>query len=132
MYDKKLILSASANALKLANHYHDPFISYESLHVKSKRASPVMYSEYKLALLLFKTYNLCYPEQEWIELNFNQSLMSRQSFLHVIKNNNFKVGLNSLCNRFHKLNDKIPLEWLNKNFLAYKLECKKKFLTFNV
>ena len=131
LYDKKLLLTASARALKLATHYRDPLISYKNLHVNTKRATPDMYCDYKLSLLLYKTFNLCQPESEWTELNFCQTLMSRQSCFHVNKSNRLKVGLNCLCNRFHHINDKIPLVWLNEPFLAFKLECKKLFLSFN-
>ena len=130
-YDKKLLLTASSKALKMATHYCYPDISYKNLHVNTKRATPNMYCDYKLSLLLYKTFNLCKPESEWTELNFCQTLMSRQSFFHVIKNNRLRVGLNSLCNRFHHINDKIPLAWLNKPFLAFKIECKKMFLSFD-
>jgi hypothetical protein len=54
--------------------------------------------------------------------------MSRLVVFHVNKSNRYKIGLNSLCNRYNNLNDKIPLELLNKSYLAYKIECKKKFL----
>jgi hypothetical protein len=55
--------------------------------------------------------------------------MWRQTKFHFNKNNHLKIGMNSLCNHFHFLNDQIPLDWLNKLFLAYKIECKEKFLT---
>ena len=89
-----------------------------------------MYCNYKLALLLHKVYNQCQPEHEWIEMNFSQTLMSRQTHFHVNKNNRLRIGLNSLCNRFHYINDKIELTLLNKSYLAYKLDCKKMFLTY--
>jgi hypothetical protein len=54
--------------------------------------------------------------------------MSKETKFHVNKNNN-PVGINALWNHFHYSNDQIPLEWLNKSFLAYKIECKKNFLT---
>ena len=128
-FDKKLLLTASAKALKLATHFCDPMISYDNLHVTTNRATPSMYCDYKLSLLLYKTYNMQQPEEEWIIINFTQTLMSRQVFFHVNKNNRLRIGLNSLCNRFHYLNNKIPLEWLNYNYLTYKMQCKKLFLT---
>jgi hypothetical protein len=39
--------------------------------------------------------------------------------------------MNALSSRFFALNNKIPLEWLNDNYIVYKLKCKKKFLNFN-
>ena len=129
-FDKKLLFTASSNALKLANHYRDPMLSYMNLHKKLNRATPEMYSDYKLAILLYKTYNEQQPESTWTCLNFSQTLMSRQIFFHTNKTNINKVGLNCLENRLNSLNDKIPLEWLNKPFIPFKLEIKKSFLSF--
>ena len=129
-YDKKQLFTASARALRLANHYRDPMISFQNLHKKLKRATPEMYCDYKLALMLHKTYNDCIPESEWLELNCSQTLMSRQKLFHINKTNHHYVGLNNLSNRFHNLNDKIPLESLNKSFKAYKIEMKKKFIVY--
>jgi hypothetical protein len=89
-----------------------------------------MYSNYKLALLLHKTYNFCLPEEEWIALIFLQTLMSRQVFFHVNRSNNTWVGMNTLCNRFINLYEKIPLQWFNKSLLSFKLDCKNNFLKF--
>jgi hypothetical protein len=56
-----------------------------------------------------------------------------------VKTNNFvikmsgntSIGHNILTNKFHCLNGKIPLNWLNKSMEAFKIACKNKFLTFN-
>ncbi len=37
---KKMLLSASANALKLCNIFYDPSISYVDLHILHKRTLP--------------------------------------------------------------------------------------------
>ena len=130
-YDKKQLFNASSRALRLANHYRDPMISFQNLHKKLKRATPDMYCDYKLALMLHKTYNECTPESEWLELNYSQTLMSRQKLFHINRTNCHYVGLNILSNRFHSLNDKIPLDSLNKSFIAYKVEMKKKFIMYS-
>ena len=90
----------------------------------------MMYSNYKLALQLYKTFNDALPEFEWTCLNFNQTNMSRQTNFNVIRTNNINVGLNALTNRFQHLNGKIPLLWLNNSFTKYKIDCKSKFLSF--
>jgi hypothetical protein len=84
-FDKKLLLSALSNPLKLAIHYSDPMISLARLHILTSRATPQLYSNFKLALLLYRTFNNCSPETEWVELNFAQSFSSRQTFFHVNK-----------------------------------------------
>jgi hypothetical protein len=105
-------------------------MSYHNLDRKPNRATPEMYCNYKLALMLYKTHNDCLPESEWIALIFSQTLMSRQNYLHINKSNYNLVGLNIFTNRFHNLYDKIPLEWLNKTFLAFKIETKNKFIVY--
>ena len=123
------LLSDSANDLKMAFHYPRRLINYKTLHQISKRATPEMFSKYKLALLLYKIYNQCIPHDEWIVLNFNQYITTRQtSFMtnHNIKNN---VGKNALINRLNDLNGLISLDSLNLNIDGYKIECKKIFLT---
>ena len=39
-----------------------------------------------------------------------------------------RVGLNALSNRFHCLNDLIPLSWLNMSMNTFKVNCKKLLL----
>ena len=122
--DKAFLMTSSSYALKIATHFKFPFLSYKNLHRITNRATPQMYCNYKLSLSLYKTFNNQFPNSEWIHLNVNQMNMSRQTKFHVTRTNSRMIGMNALCNRFYYLNDKIPLEWLNKSFFAYKIECK--------
>lgn len=128
---KQKLLSTSANALKMALNYPQELISFQNLHRMTDRATPEMFSNYKLALLLFKTFNDKFPLQEWTQLNFSIILTTRQSKFAINRINRLCVGNNAICNRLNVLNDKIPLTWLNKNYSLYKIECKKLFLSFN-
>jgi hypothetical protein len=74
-------MSASANTLKVALRYPDASISFLEFHKMAKGATPQMFSNYKLALLLFKTFNADHTNDEWLNINFNQVLTS----LHHIK-----------------------------------------------
>ena len=127
---KHKLLSFSANAIKLALHYPKQQISYQNLHIIANRATPEMFCTYKLSLLLHKLYNNEYPIEEWTFLNFEQILTSRQTHFKITNNHNLLVGKNAITNRLNSLNDKIPLLWLNKSFVQFKLECKMKFLSF--
>ena len=95
----------------------------------TKRASPHSVCLYKIAMQLCKTYNLLLPEKEWVHLNWQQTFTLRQTTFKIIRNNNYKVGMNCQSNKFHVLTDKIPLLWLNKSLASFKNECKK--LLFN-
>ena len=90
-----------------------------------------MYSEYKNALQLYKLFNEQVPYTEWCHLNFNVINTSRQQFFEIRRNNNLRIGKNTLCNKLHDLNGKIPLDWLNLTFDKYKIKCKNKLLTFS-
>ena len=65
------------------------------------RATAENYLQYKNALCLFKIMNSIPPHTtEWVPLNFNQILTTRQSKFKTLKQNNRRVGLNALANRF--------------------------------
>ena len=127
--NKKLLLTASSNSLKVAFNYRYPLISHAAIHKLAKRATPSMFSMYKLALLLHNIYNTDIQSTEWIMLNLNHVFTSRQKCFHINKQNRLNVGMNALSNRLHFLNDKIPFEWLNKSFSSFKIECKRLFLS---
>jgi hypothetical protein len=78
-----------------------------------------MYNEYKLSLLLFELYNQQIPEGEWMHINFQQATMSRHTQLCCIRNNKLKIGLQTLTNQFHSLNNKIPLDWPNLSLNSF-------------
>ena len=56
------------------------------------RATPENYLLYKHALCLFKLIN-CEPPHtyEWVALNFNQILTSRQTTFKIMRNNKKKL-----------------------------------------
>ena len=96
------------------------------------RATPEMFRNYRLALLLYKTITEELPEEDWLTLNFNQIFTSRQNKFRINKTNRLLVGMTTLHNRFHELNGQIPLDWFNKSELSFKVLCKKQFITQNV
>ena len=103
-------------------------MSYNELHTLNSRATPQMLMNYKHALMLHKIYNKNEPPQDWMSLNFEQALTSRQTYFLAIGTPNFKIGNNILSIRLKVLNNKIPLEWLNLSLNAYKIKCKELFL----
>ena len=126
---KQKILSSSAKAIKTCVKFCTADISFIRMHEIYDRATPEKYLTYKHALCLHKLMNSTAPYTfEWVSLNFNQILTSRQTTFKIIKDNKQKIGLNALANRLTILNGKIPLEWLNMNIESYKIKCKKEFL----
>ena len=84
---------------------------------------------YKLALCLHKLYTIEFNPIEYVLLNVNQILTSHQMSFYTLNSKIFKVGINSLSNRFNLLNNKIPLEWLSLSLSSSKIKCKKLVLT---
>ena len=70
--------------------------SFAKIHIKCKHALPEQMIIYKHAILLHKLYNTASPETEWIALNFQQILTTRQTKFSVIKTNNKRIGNNIL------------------------------------
>ena len=125
---KKLLISASANALKLCNATYDPTISYIDLHRLHKRALPNKFCLYRHGLLLYKVMNHEEPRNEWIDLNFQIINTPRQALFEVHSNSVYKVGNNVLINHLSCLNRKISLDLLDLPFESYKIKCKNQFL----
>ena len=125
---KQLLLSASAKAIKLSQRTPDPFESFINIHKSCNRASPEQMIIYKHAILLHKLYNTHQPQTDWIELNLDQILTSRQKHFKSIKNNNYIVGGNLLSTRLSVLNRKVLLDDLNLRLASYKVKYKQILL----
>ena len=126
---KQKLLSASAMALRVSIRHCDYSQSFMNLHKMCDRATPESILKHKLALSLHKLYNKDYNSIEFAQLNYNQIFTSRQTYFKILKNNTFKVGLNSLSNRLSILNNEIPLAWLNLSIDTFKINCKKLYLS---
>ena len=125
---KQLLMSASANALKLSQPVTNQMQSYVDVHKECKRAQPEQMMLYKHAIMLHKLYNVNFPEMDWLALNFQQTTTSRQTNFCIVKNNNFRIGNNILTNRISILNNKIELKDLNMSLPAFKVLYKSKLL----
>ena len=97
-------------------------MSFENIHILCKRAIPEQILKYKLSLSLFKLYSSDYNSLKFSLLNFYQVFTSRQMTFKTLKSNSTKIGLNSLANRLHHINNRVPLEWLNNSFETFKVK----------
>ena len=93
--------SASGNALRMAMHCPNWFISFNNLHKMANRATPEMNCVYKLSLLFLGPIVKKY--QRVNGLTWNLKMISQQQIFNIMKQNNLLVGLNVLCNRLHDL-----------------------------
>ena len=126
---KNNLLSISAKAIKICAKSTDTWmLSFGSLHEMAGRSTPDKLMSYKLALQLYRTFNYKCPTNDWLSINFNSVLTSRQNKFSINKTNRLKVGMNILSNQFNTLNGKIDLNWLNLGLDTYKINCKELFL----
>ena len=125
---KKKLTTVSATAIKVCMFYPDRMISHVNIHKMNNRAMPESLMTYKMALQLHKLYNTNDQSLDWISLNFDQILTSRQTTFMISKTNKTKIGLKTMANRLSILNSRIPLSWLNATLSMYKVKCKKLFL----
>ena len=95
--------------------FHFSFVQFNN------RAMPEDIMTYKTAIQLQKLYNATISSLEWISLNVNQILTTRQTAFIITKTSNTKVGLNILTNSFSILNGRIPLNWLNNTLDTFKI-----------
>ncbi len=125
---KRMLLSASANALKLCNVFYDPSVSYIDLHTLHKRALPFKFCVYRHCLLLHKVFNNSIPKRDWLDLNFQMVNISRQTSFEIQNRSVYKVGNNILSNRLTCINKKVPLNILNLDIGPFKVICKNMLL----
>ena len=125
---KQQLLAASANALKILNNVSDLRISFIQLHNQEKRALPMNFAKYRLAIQLFKIYNGNDYNDDWLDMNRQQNFNARCDMFQISNCSNIKIGRNIMCNRLTVLNRQIKLDWLNLSLTAFKLKSKLKFL----
>ena len=102
--------------------------SFIQLHSKEKRALPMNFAKYGLAIQLFKIYNGYSLNEDWQDMNVQQNFNASNVMFQINDFLNTKVGKNILCNRLPVLNKLVNLDWLNLSLTALKLKAKSIFL----
>ena len=123
-----MIKFASANALRIISNEITIYHTHTEIHQMTKRALPDQMVKYKHALMMYKLFRQCMPENEFIHLNFQANLNQRQQYHTFIKTQNYNVGNNILLNRMYSLNNTIPKSMTDDSYLTFKLKCKEMFL----
>ena len=81
--------------------------------------------EFKHSILLYKIFNTHLPSLDWVELNFNHAISSREKFFITLKSNSTKIGNNILSSRLTSINKKILLNDLNLSLDSFKVKYKQ-------
>ena len=126
---KQLILSASANALKILSIGSDIIVSFSQLHSIEKRALPMNFSKYRLAIQLLKIYNGNTMNEDWLDMNVQQNFNARNKMFQINDCSNLRPGKNIISNRLSVLNNMVNPDWLNLSLINFKLKVKELFLT---
>ena len=126
---KQMLLSASANALKISQRCPDSMESFINVHKSCKRAHPNQIMDYKHSILLHKIFNIHQPSLDWVELNENHTISSRETHFKCAKTNKTKIGNNLLSSRLTILNKKVLLTDLNMSLDSFKVKYKQIFMS---
>ena len=122
--NKKLKL-ASANALRSCNKNLTIFHTHTQIH---SCTLPDQILNYKHAIMMFKLFNNCQPENEFVQMNFQYNQNQRIKHSNFFIRQNYDSGKNILLNRLAHLNDKIEKSWLDQSLNTFKIKCKQLFL----
>ena len=112
--NKKLKL-ASANAIKSCNKNLTIFHTNTQIHAAADRALPDQMMKYKHAISMYRLFNNCQPETEFVQLNFQYNQNMRLNHANFFIRQNYESGKNILLNRLSHLNDIIEKSWLEQS-----------------
>ena len=104
------------------------FHTHTQIHSLSARALPDQILNYKHAIMMFKLFNNCQPENEFVQMNFQYNQSQRIKHSNFFIRQNYDSGKNILLNRLAHLNDKIEKSWLDQSLNTFKIKCKQLFL----
>ena len=125
--NKKLKL-ASANALRSCDKNITLFHTHTQIHAIANRALPDQMLNYKHAIIMYKLFNHCQPETEFIQMNFQLNQNQRLTHANFFIRQNYESGKNILLNRLAHLNGKIENSWFELSLNSFKVKCKQLFL----
>ena len=127
---KHSLLSVSANALRSCMMSRNNLLSFESIHKSCKKCTPSQIMSFQNTILLYKTMNdmFTYCSSEHAKLLNNIVCTGRQLKFEIIKNNETRIGLNTLSNRFYYISKLVSLDLLNLTYVHFKKIMKIQFL----
>ena len=124
----KQLKLASANAIRSCNKNLTIYHTHTQIHSIADRALPDQMLMYKHAIQMYKLFNHCQPEPEFINMNFQLNQNPRIKHANFFMRQNYNIGNNILLNRLTHLNDKIEKSWLEQSLNTFKIKCKRLFL----
>ena len=127
---KHNLFSISANALRTCLLTNALDISFDNIHKNNKKCTPNQIMLYQISIKLFKVVNDTeIPIKTETIRVFDQVISTRrQLYFEILRNNTYKIGMNTTTNKFYHVNKRIGLNNLNLNFVHFKKIMKIQFL----
>ena len=105
----------------------DNSLSYIQLHKKFVRATPKIFSLFQTAINFFnaKSNVPCNHIAKITSVTLSDRRNTRLSF---VRNNRFRVGLNSIHNRLRSISNVLDKNWTDESAANFKLNCKIRII----
>ena len=129
---KQSLLSISANALRTCLMRDNFDVSFDNIHRNCKKSTPMQIALYQNSLKLHKILNNNLDTLTFEQVTvFNQiRCSSRQINFEIGRDNVYKIGMNTISNKFFALSKLISLGNLNLEFVHFKKLAKIQFLKY--
>ena len=107
-------------------------VSFENLHRNCKKSTPKQIALYLSSLKLHKIVNDNLSDITFEQVTvFDQIRCStRQLTFELVRNNTYKIGMNTTSNKLYALSKLIDLKMLQLSFVHYKKLAKIQFLKY--
>ena len=128
---KHNLLSISANALRNCLVHEGFNMSFEGLHKTHTKCTPEQIMLYQISLNLHRALNSVEPISTELVNVLDQIVCGRRQIrFEILRNFQFKIGMNTTSNKFFYVSNKIGLDLLNLSYVHYKKIIKIQFLKY--
>ena len=128
---KKKLWQASSRMLQIVQKDINRQLSYDQLHVISKRASPAMWCSYVTACSMYDIIVNQVPENVLAKVTINYQPSTRRTGLLFTRSNKLKVGFNCLSNRLQLVSRELDIDVQSMSKNVFKMYCKRKFISYD-
>ena len=126
------LLTVSSLALRTCINFPSRDVSFINLHKQCQKSTPEQFMMYQLSINAYKSINenVEVPTLELVRLLDQIIFPRRQTLLDTLRNNRFKIGMNTNANKVYHIRKQIVLEKLSWSFPRFKKHMKLQFLKF--
>ena len=119
-------------ALRSCVLFNSAEISFENIHSICKKCTSKQIMMYQIALKLHKLLNEVYENCSLEHVTVLNELVctSRQTTFEVLRNNKYKIGMNTTSNKLYHISKQIGLHAIGLSFVHFKKLMKIQFLKY--